>query len=375
MPLLFFADYAKICVFFEKDGPRVMVKGKHLRFADRELQAIRGLSADFKFSTRAIAKLFDVSSAAISYHLRVQASAPPTPPALSRAQKAAIARRKRVVKRLATKVTIVRDADGAVLRRVPTFGSASVISRAMAQQENIVVTKQTVINDLHAIGFHSRVRQRLCDTTHADATRRSNFARKMLLWPISALKRIVFSDEKWFSSNDCTWRRQWVPQGGATLPREKQRWPRGRVLVWAAIGHGYREIVICPEMGEQSEEGTRKPFRMSAAQYVRRCLSKVVPYLLASNSFFQQDGAAAHTAKTTIAYLQRKLVALVPDWPARSPQYNVIETFWAILEPRVAQHHPMNRQQLIAAILHEFAAIPQSTIDALVAGFPARLAL
>ena len=49
---------------------------------------------------------------------------------------------------------------------------------------------------------------------------------------------------------------------------------------------------------------------------------------------WQQDGASIHISKATTAFLRQRNVTTV-DWPAKSPDLNLIENVWAVLANEV----------------------------------------
>ena len=70
------------------------------------------------------------------------------------------------------------------------------------------------------------------------------------------------------------------------------------------------------------------------------------------------------------------------DWPANSPDLNLIKTLWAILKDRLNKHHlelfDMGSGQdaldaFAQAITDEWWAIPQETIDSLIKGMDNRV--
>ena len=54
-----------------------------------------------------------------------------------------------------------------------------------------------------------------------------------------------------------------------------------------------------------------------------------------ADKLFQQDNARCHTAAGTAAYLARRRINVLPDWPAQSPDLNPIENAWAMVDREV----------------------------------------
>mgnify|MGYP001100694677 CR=1 FL=1 len=67
------------------------------------------------------------------------------------------------------------------------------------------------------------------------------------------------------------------------------------------------------------------------------------------NFAFQQDGARLHTAKVSIESIT-KVCDLVTNWPPNSPDINVIEMVWAVMDDIISFYHPTNKSELIDAI-------------------------
>jgi transposase len=186
-------------------------------------------------------------------------------------------------------------------------------------------------------------------------------------------KRIVFSDEHTVSINDHTRRRMWVAPGASVIPRERRRLQNiPRVMVWAAVGIGFKSPIVLFPQDQKDDEGKRA-FRLEKKGYVRRCLSIVVPRLVAERRIFQQDGAKCHQNTHVRDYLKSKKVEVVDPWPAYSPDLNMIELLWPLLNERVAVQHPSTLVELEAAIQKAWDSITQAEIDARCAGFGSKV--
>eukprot|EP00672_Neobodo_designis_P026123 CAMPEP_0174830162 /NCGR_PEP_ID=MMETSP1114-20130205/2371_1 /TAXON_ID=312471 /ORGANISM="Neobodo designis, Strain CCAP 1951/1" /LENGTH=354 /DNA_ID=CAMNT_0016063949 /DNA_START=36 /DNA_END=1100 /DNA_ORIENTATION=- len=315
-----------------------------------------------RYSTHALARDFRVSSATVSYWLncthlpgQLKRKAP------KNCLKAMRARRRHVGKLARATVKINN-------RTIPAYPSTTCIQRQLRRAHKIEVSRVTIRTDLIALGFVCRVRPRVPCTDQADFARRYTFVRHVIARRLTA-SRIIFSDEKLFTTNDFSGRSMWVSKDGHALPRENARWPV-KLMVWGAIGHGFRMLKIL-----RNRTNDREGFKLTTESYCRIVLQgDVVNALRASGKTFMQDGAACHTAGRTLRYLASKGVQVLEGWPARSPDLNPIERLWAILQVRVSRHSPRTIDELEAAVLEEWAAVSTATIDGVVDDFDTRVA-
>lgn len=260
----------------------------------------------------------------------------------------------------ATKVTLRRrrlrvlvDKTDATGER--TYCSARLLAAALFRLHQTKVSPDTVRRDLKSLGLVSRVRP-VVTAYESDAVARLTFARRYL----SLDPRVVlFSDEKIFDTNNHSHRLSWVVKGAKPPSRLVSRWPC-RVHVWGVIGVGFRSLVILPEGCKLDKDA-----------YIRRCLSKICKTTVEKGYYFLQDGAACHRA--AIKYLTEKKVKMFDNYPARSPDFNMIETVWAKLQKDVWELRPSNRSELVAAVEKAWWALSEEYVTSLVLRWPQRL--
>jgi len=245
----------------------------------------------------------------------------------------------------------------------PKFGSASQLRAALWDRTQELLSVRHIQRELHAAGFKAYVRVKVPTRKACELLNRRRFCAEMRSWSMARRKAIVFSDESWLSACERTGRVMWARCRDDVLPLEKKaRWNVASVMVWAAVGVGYKsEIVVLPS--KKSVDGELRVYRLDSADYIRRCLSTVVAGLNRQRRVFQQDGARSHVSKQTMAYLERKRVEIIRNWPAYSPDYNMIEIVWKELHRRVGIRCPMNTEELITCIKEEWRAMDQSLID------------
>jgi transposase len=250
-------------------------------------------------------------------------------------------------------------------RTCAMFPSCSRIARELKKQGH-KASASTVRRDLVAKKFSSFVRRYVPSADPKALAKRTSAARRLLRLDLQKLR---FSDESYMTCDNHTHRRQWVRRKEELLPRQRQQ--RGAVpfcMVWGVVGHGYKsKLLVFKRKKLEDDEGSMKygvP-KLNAAAYVRRCLSTVARAL--KGTIFVHDGARPHTAKRTQKYLQRKKLVVFEGWAPHSPDMNVIEHVWALMKPLVAEAAPKTDDELVAACHAAWAAVPQATIDSMVA--------
>jgi transposase len=178
---------------------------------------------------------------------------------------------------------------------------------------------------------------------------------------------IFFTDEKLFtvrspknSQNDrvhaATQKK--VHIAANRLLREAQHFTQS-VMVSLGASSRHKTSVIFVERGA----------KINASYYQREILSPMLAEIqeLNPNFVFQQDGAPAHTAKTTVAFLTETCDEnfIKPNqWPPSSPDLNPIDYFvWAALQEKVYRGEKVRDvEDLKQRILLAWEELPQESI-------------
>lgn len=194
---------------------------------------------------------------------------------------------------------------------------------------------------------------------------------------VGILPNIWFSDESYFylhpkSSNTVMWAKSKPNNNFIQTPSHS-----AKILVWMAVSHKgifWREI-----------QGN-----MTAQTYLNLLKLEFIPYLNARNikhsTFFMQDGAPCHTAKTVLSYLneefkERVISTRYPatfneglEWPPYSPDLTPLDyCIWGVLKARIVKHKPLSLNDLRQALRTEVSLLDQLFIVKTVASIIPRI--
>lgn len=90
---------------------------------------------------------------------------------------------------------------------------------------------------------------------------------------------------------------------------------------------------------------------------------------------FQQDNAPIHEAKSTLACFVERGIRLFNDWPAKSPDMNIIKNLWSLLARKVYENSRQynNKAESMDGIKVAWQNISQNQIKSLYECLPRRI--
>ena len=142
-----------------------------------------------------------------------------------------------------------------------------------------------------------------------------------------------------------------------------------KLMVWGAIGLNFKSDLI-RITGTLNAQGYQNLLENS--QVFEKLNERYGP----NGYVFQQDGARPHTAASTLEFLQKKGVLVLPKslhWPAMSPDMNVIENLWAILKSSMRYDAITNEESLYNEALRVWNDVTIEIVNAMISDFQPRM--
>lgn len=144
----------------------------------------------------------------------------------------------------------------------------------------------------------------------------------------------------------------------------------GSCIFWGGISMETKTELVIINCGGQGGN-------LTAERYVTDIIEDhVVPYagFVGDGFVLMQDNARPRTARIVSDFLQEAGIRTL-NWPANSPDLNLIEHLWDELKRRVHARNPppMNHRDLKQALYEEWETIPQETAANLIKSMRNRL--
>lgn len=227
---------------------------------------------------------------------------------------------------------------------------------------------ETVRRVLRENNFNGRVARKKPFISQKNQQCRLKFAKDHVTRPKSFWDEVIFADESKFNifgsdGMGYVWRQPNTElQNKHLKPTVKHG--GGSVMVWACMAaSGVGNLVFI--------EGTMD--KHMYLQVLKDNLLQSAEKLGLEGKFrFYQDNDPKHTSGIVKTWLIWNSPHVV-DPPAQSPDINVIENLWAILDLEIRKRQISNKNDLKKALLEEWAKIPIETTKKLVSSMETRL--
>jgi transposase len=255
-------------------------------------------------------------------------------------------------------------------RSIVRLGSNNDISaRRIKDELDLEVSPRTVRNVLHENPNLKRMkmkqRPRLSD---AQKAARLNWCRDHMQWS-DQWSSVLFSDERKFNLDGPDgYSFYWHDIRKEERIFSKRNFGGGSLMVWLGLSKTMKSQLYVVEKSLNSE----------AYQFVLETVMLPVYNQMVdsvgANAIFQQDKATCHGSHSTMQWLQEHHVVTL-DWPANSPDLNIMENIWSIISREVYRGSGLfdKVEDLRDAIRVAWAGLAQDIINALFDSIPNRI--
>ena len=238
------------------------------------------------------------------------------------------------------------------------------VAALLEERKNITVSRHTIARAAKEAGLKPFKRHQKPLVSDAQRQRRLDFARK---YRNQNWKTVLFTDEKTFElyghpKNNFIW----DVSPDAVPPSPKVKHPP-KIHAWGGMSYyGKTKLYIFTE-------------NMDRYLYVKILSTRLpadIPDIFGTRHWtFQQDGDPKHTSRLAQDWLTENVPNFIPpeDWPANSPDQNIMEALWAILQDRVYAREPRTVDALKRIIREEWENISLAELRRLVDSMPRRL--
>lgn len=225
------------------------------------------------------------------------------------------------------------------------------------------VSVSTVRRVLHKFNLFGRKSARKPLLSKRQKLNRKRWCEQYLSWNSENWTNVIFTDEAAVQLYNTRRVLVWRPK--YTRFNSQYTWKTVKfgyktLLVWGAIkSHGKRILVRCPH-------------RMNSQDYIQILDRDLIPFY-DYDEILQQDNAPIHRSAKVLDYLGEKYINYIDDWPAQSPDINIIENMWSLFKKRLSEYRSASLDELWINCVDAWRSIPNSYVTNLYTSIPRRL--
>lgn len=247
--------------------------------------------------------------------------------------------------------------------------TAAQLAQCVEDATGVTVSPSLVRSRLHDAGLRGRAARKKPYLTARHRKARLAYACDCLKFSENDWKQVVFSDESTVeltgnAGRVFVWRKpgeEFAEE--CTVPTFKSG--RESVMIWGCITwEGVGALHVCTQHVNAEYYQTILEANLNAT---------ITVLGIDDNVYFVQDGAPAHRAKSTTAFLAEKGVKCLKH-PAQSPDLNPIENLWSIVKHELSKNPASSREDLIQKLEAIWYDIDPDVVKKLYLSMPTRMA-
>jgi transposase len=256
-----------------------------------------------------------------------------------------------------------RQEEKLVVKKAKQEKDAPEISKIIFKKFKKKVSDTTVqrtINRDPRMGY--LVIQEQEELTKSHKQKRLKFARKR---QDDNFRYWFFADEKDFQLGSGK-KKAWQDRE-KRIKRKVKRWPK-KIHVWGGIGYYFKSKLYFFE-----ENMDANLYQKILEQRLPPEPSPDCPSSKRTSWILLQDNDPKHKAKATTEYLNKVAPDRIKDFPALSPDFNIIEDIWSQLDSKIKATKITTIRGLKGALQKAWTELPWQTVRKSVQSMPHRL--
>jgi transposase len=253
--------------------------------------------------------------------------------------------------------------EKAVVKKAKRGKDSPQIAREMSEKLNEQVSDRTIRRTIKRSGAKYLVIEEEEELNEDQISRRLNFALQRKNYDF---KYGLFTDEKKFQLGGGAHKAWQDPKNKKKrLVKRHQK----KINVWGGIGYYFKtRLYFFEENLNAKLYRTILKKRLPPAECAQDC-----PDSKRDKWIFIQDNDPKHKAKATTLYLDEIAPDRVKDFPAKSPDFNIIEDIWSQMEEKIKLCNIKSIPQLKKKLTKVWNEITWATVRKSVNSIPKRL--